>query len=141
MGGGRASPGGAAVDGGVPLSPCRSEVQEPRKPCRRDRRPLRRARYPSCPPLARTSGSPHSPRRHPRDRTGARVAGVVPLRTVPVSVVVPTIGRPALVESLLESLARCDPRASEIVVVDQSHTEPLARVVSKFDHIGARLVL
>jgi GT2 family glycosyltransferase len=69
------------------------------------------------------------------------VAGVVPLRTVPVSVVVPTIGRPALVQSLLESLARCDPRASEIVVVDQSHTEALARVVSKFNHIGTRLVL
>jgi GT2 family glycosyltransferase len=59
---------------------------------------------------------------------------------VPVSVVVPTVGRPALVRSLLESLARCDPRADEVLVVDQSRDDAVARVVAEFAHIGGRVV-
>jgi GT2 family glycosyltransferase len=60
--------------------------------------------------------------------------------TAPVSVVIPTIGRPALVRSLLESLGRCVPRAEEILVVDQSEQDEVALVVHDFEHIGARLV-
>jgi GT2 family glycosyltransferase len=61
-------------------------------------------------------------------------------RKAPVSVVIPTIGRPRLVRSLLQSLARCEPRADEILVVDQSEQDEVALVVSDFAHIGARIV-
>jgi GT2 family glycosyltransferase len=59
---------------------------------------------------------------------------------VPVSVVIPTIGRPKQLRECLRSLARCDPRAEEIVVVDQSGTAEVRDVVSEFGEIGARLV-
>jgi GT2 family glycosyltransferase len=58
---------------------------------------------------------------------------------VPVSVVVPTIGRPAAVRSLLESLERCDPRPDDIVVVDQSQENEVAPVVHEFARVGARV--
>ncbi|HEX2112359.1 MAG TPA: glycosyltransferase family A protein [Gaiellaceae bacterium] len=60
--------------------------------------------------------------------------------TVPASVVVPTIGRPGLLQALLESLVRCQPLPAEIVVVDQSGDDATARVVKRFADAGARLV-
>jgi GT2 family glycosyltransferase len=69
------------------------------------------------------------------------VAGALPLtEVVPVSVVVPTVGRARLVRSLLESLARCDPRADEILIVDQSEDDRVERVLFEFADIGARFV-
>jgi GT2 family glycosyltransferase len=40
----------------------------------------------------------------------------------PVSVVIPTLGRPVHLRRALESLAACDPLPAEVVVVDQSDT-------------------
>jgi len=60
--------------------------------------------------------------------------------TLPVSVVVPTAGRAELVRQCLESLAKCDPHASEIVIVDQSRGQEIADIVSGFADIGARRV-
>jgi GT2 family glycosyltransferase len=57
----------------------------------------------------------------------------------PVTVVVPTIGRPELLRSCLESLVRCDPQADEILVVDQS-SESMARVVETWGDANVRLV-
>jgi GT2 family glycosyltransferase len=59
---------------------------------------------------------------------------------VPASVLVPTIGRPRLLYGLLDSLARCDPRPDEIVVVDQSPNVATARTVARFAGAGARLI-
>jgi GT2 family glycosyltransferase len=59
---------------------------------------------------------------------------------VPVSVVVPTVGRARLVRSLLESLARCKPLADEILIVDQSADDQVEQVVIEFADIGARPV-
>jgi GT2 family glycosyltransferase len=56
----------------------------------------------------------------------------------PVTVVLPTIGRPELVRSCLDSLARCEPRAAEILVVDSSDDGDVADVVAGF--AGARRI-
>jgi GT2 family glycosyltransferase len=58
----------------------------------------------------------------------------------PVSVVIPTIGRPLLLAECLSSLERCAPRAAEIVVVDQSADGAVAAVVEGFKAIGARVL-
>jgi GT2 family glycosyltransferase len=58
----------------------------------------------------------------------------------PVSVILPTIGRPELVRACLESLARCNPRADEIVVVDSSDDEVVANIVADFEASGARTI-
>jgi GT2 family glycosyltransferase len=58
----------------------------------------------------------------------------------PVTVVLPTIGRPELVRSCLDSLARCEPRAAEILVVDSSDDGDVADVVAGFAGAGARRV-
>jgi glycosyltransferase involved in cell wall biosynthesis len=60
--------------------------------------------------------------------------------SVPVSVVIPTVGRPRLLAQCLESLARCRPRAAEVLVVDQSGEREVAELVERFSGIGARLV-
>jgi GT2 family glycosyltransferase len=60
--------------------------------------------------------------------------------TVPVSVVVPTVGREVPLGRCLTSLAACRPRADEILVVDQSHAPAIARLVGEFSSVGARLV-
>jgi GT2 family glycosyltransferase len=57
-----------------------------------------------------------------------------------VSVVLPTIGRPELVRSCLDSLARCEPRAAEILVVDSSDDDAVANVVGGFAGAGARRI-
>lgn len=56
---------------------------------------------------------------------------------VRVTVVLPTIGRPELIGACLESLARCDPRADEVLVVDSSDDGAVADVVRGFEWAGA----
>lgn len=64
-----------------------------------------------------------------------------PTRALPVSVVVPTIGRVALLAACLESIGQCDPRPAEIVVVDQSADPEIRSLVDGFGGVGARLVV
>jgi len=59
---------------------------------------------------------------------------------VPVSVVIPTIGRPELLTRCLGSVTACRPRAAEVLVVDQSHDPQVAQLVAGFAALGARLV-
>jgi GT2 family glycosyltransferase len=59
---------------------------------------------------------------------------------LPISVVVPTIGRAALLSSCLESIAQCRPGAAEIVVVDQSGDGAVQAAVDAWAPSGARLV-
>ncbi len=54
---------------------------------------------------------------------------------LPVSVVVPTVGRRVLLEQCLRSVLACDPAADEIVVVDQSHAGDVAALV---DQLGVQ---
>jgi GT2 family glycosyltransferase len=58
----------------------------------------------------------------------------------PLTVVVPTIGRPEQLRDCLESLARCRPRAAEVLVVDQSGGDAVADVVRDFAAVGARVL-
>jgi GT2 family glycosyltransferase len=58
----------------------------------------------------------------------------------PVSVVVPTVGRLEPLRSCLESLTACEPRADEILVVDQSGDPAIDQLVGGFAASGARLV-
>jgi GT2 family glycosyltransferase len=60
--------------------------------------------------------------------------------TVPVSAVIPTIGRPELLRRAIESIVECDPRPGEIAVVDQSDSEEVAAVVEEFASFGARRI-
>ncbi len=57
-----------------------------------------------------------------------------------VSVVIPTIGRPAQLRQTLESLAKCRPRAAEIVIVDQSGDQQVPATVVEFAQAGAVVV-
>ena len=61
-------------------------------------------------------------------------------RVVDVSVLVPTIGRSEQLKDCLRSLEACQPRAREVVVVDQSRAGEVPALVSDFAHIGARCV-
>jgi GT2 family glycosyltransferase len=58
--------------------------------------------------------------------------------TAPVSIILPTIGRPELVRRCLESLSACLPRAEEILVVDSSPDDDVERVASEFSASGVR---
>jgi GT2 family glycosyltransferase len=58
---------------------------------------------------------------------------------VPVSVVVPTIGRADLLEGCLASIARCSPRAMEVLVVDQGGGA-VNDVVGRHAPLGMRLL-
>jgi len=58
---------------------------------------------------------------------------------VPVSVVIPTLGRAEPLARCLVSLAACDPMADEVVVADQSGSADVADVVARFASVGARL--
>jgi GT2 family glycosyltransferase len=60
--------------------------------------------------------------------------------TVPVTVVLPTIGRPELARACLDSLARCEPRADEILVIDSSEDHLVADVVADFREAGGRRI-
>jgi GT2 family glycosyltransferase len=55
----------------------------------------------------------------------------------PVTVVLPTIGRPELIRACLDSLAACRPRAEEIIIVDSSEDEAVADVAADFATAGA----
>jgi GT2 family glycosyltransferase len=57
------------------------------------------------------------------------------------SVVVPTIGRAALLEECIASIAACSPPPDEILVVDQSGDPAVAAVVARFEAAGARLLV
>lgn len=57
--------------------------------------------------------------------------------TRPVTVVVPTIGRPQLLDACLASLAACDPRADEVLVIDQSGGDAVQSVVERYASAGA----
>jgi GT2 family glycosyltransferase len=59
---------------------------------------------------------------------------------LPVSVIVPTIGRSAVLRQCLESVVSCRPRADEVLVVDQSGEPVVAALVAEFAAQGARLV-
>lgn len=65
---------------------------------------------------------------------------MTPTGVVPLSVVIPTIGRAKLLAECLHSVTNCRPRAGDVVVVDQSHDPEVARVVDRFADLGARLV-
>jgi GT2 family glycosyltransferase len=58
----------------------------------------------------------------------------------PITVVLPTIGRPELVRSCLDSLARCEPWAGEILVIDSSENDDVADVVAEFAEAGVRRI-
>ena len=59
---------------------------------------------------------------------------------VPVTVVLPTIGRPELMRGCLESLAACTPAASEIIVIDASPDDRVRDVVGEFENATIRVV-
>jgi GT2 family glycosyltransferase len=59
---------------------------------------------------------------------------------LPVSVLIPTIGRVERLAACLDSLAGCDRRAREILVVDQSGGDAVASLVNRFSGLGARVV-
>jgi GT2 family glycosyltransferase len=60
---------------------------------------------------------------------------------LPVSVIIPTVGRTELLRECLDTLAGCDPRAAELVVVDQSHKDEVRAIADRFASLGARLVI
>jgi GT2 family glycosyltransferase len=70
---------------------------------------------------------------------GQRVLDVSEVR-LPVTVVIPTIGRSAVLRACLGTVAACRPGAAEILVVDQSHDPAIAALVDDFTAAGARLV-
>jgi GT2 family glycosyltransferase len=57
-----------------------------------------------------------------------------------ISVVIPTIGRTESLRACLESLAQCDPRAAEVLVVDQSGGDAISTLVAEFESVGARVI-
>ncbi len=59
---------------------------------------------------------------------------------IPVSVVVPTLGRVAQLRLCLRSLRDCRPAASEVLVVDQSSHPAVRDLVEEFAGTGTRLV-
>src|SRR4051812_1829408 len=58
----------------------------------------------------------------------------------PLSVVVPTIGRPRQLSTCLKGLTACLPRPAEILVIDQSGTTDVRDVVEGFADFGARAI-
>ena len=50
----------------------------------------------------------------------------------PVSVIIPTLGRASQLEACLASLAECEPRPAETLVVDQSGREEVVALVERF---------
>jgi GT2 family glycosyltransferase len=58
-----------------------------------------------------------------------------------VSVIIPTIGRPEQLRTTLDSLAKCHPRAAEIIVIDQSQGDHVAATVAEFAAANACCIL
>lgn len=56
---------------------------------------------------------------------------------VPVSVVIPTIGRHQLLRACLRSILACDTHPDEVLVVDQSDSLETTEVVAEFAAVGA----
>lgn len=54
------------------------------------------------------------------------------LGRLPVSVIIPTIGRPAMLVRCLNSLLAARPLADEIIIVDQSRSDAVANLVAEF---------
>jgi GT2 family glycosyltransferase len=52
-----------------------------------------------------------------------------------ISVVIPTIGRPALLPALLDSIAACDPAPAEVLIVDQSPGEEVSRIAADYERV------
>jgi GT2 family glycosyltransferase len=74
---------------------------------------------------------------------GAQSAGGAPpdMSTVlPVTIVVPTIGRVPRLEACLRSIRACDPAADELLIVDQSGSDDTARLVEEAGDSSARRV-
>ena len=61
-------------------------------------------------------------------------------KRLPVSVVIPTIGRVDPLRRCLETLAACRPAAAEILVADQSHDPAVAALVAEHAGSAARVV-
>jgi GT2 family glycosyltransferase len=61
-------------------------------------------------------------------------------RICPATVVIPTIGRLPLLRRAVESVLACRPGAAEVVVVDQSHGDEVARLVEVLAHPQLRRV-
>jgi GT2 family glycosyltransferase len=59
---------------------------------------------------------------------------------LPVSIVIPTIGRLQQLRACLASIAECSPRAAEVVLVDQSGASDVTALAEEFAHIGARVL-
>jgi GT2 family glycosyltransferase len=59
---------------------------------------------------------------------------------VPVSIVIPTIGRMQQLRACLESLTECRPRAAEVLVVDQSGGAEVERLVRSCSALEARTI-
>lgn len=59
---------------------------------------------------------------------------------LPVTVVIPTIGRSAVLRECLESVAACRPRPAEILLVDQSHEPEVASLVEELSEAGVRRI-
>jgi GT2 family glycosyltransferase len=76
----------------------------------------------------------------PHESTAASGRGGDVAAVASVTVVLPTIGRPQLIRNCLESLARCDPRADDILVVDSSDDEAVENVVAEFAKAGGRTI-
>jgi GT2 family glycosyltransferase len=62
------------------------------------------------------------------------------MKRADVSVVIPTVGRPELLDRLLSSLAECDPGPAEVLVVDQSDEQLSSPIVTRYESFGHRLV-
>jgi glycosyltransferase involved in cell wall biosynthesis len=62
---------------------------------------------------------------------------VEPAARVPVTVVVPTLGKLAFLRACLQSLCDCRPRASEILIIDASGTREIDELVASFADVGA----
>ena len=58
--------------------------------------------------------------------------------TVPLSVIIPTLGRMGLLPACLKSLAACNPRAAEVIVVVQGRQDGVAELIARFTESGAR---
>jgi GT2 family glycosyltransferase len=59
---------------------------------------------------------------------------------LPVTVVVPTIGRSAVLRECLQTVVACRPRAAEILLVDQSHGPAVSALADELEEAGVRLV-
>src|SRR5919197_1997354 len=81
------------------------------------------------PPIGRSRSSAGGP---PNRLLSGGVVGMASAETLPVSVVVPTIGRAALLRSCLQSLTASRPGPAELIVVDQSGGQDVAGVIEEF---------